>query len=273
MNNNNLKISVVTVCYNVVDTIEQTMLSVLGQTYPNIEYIVIDGGSTDGTVDIIRKYADRLAYWVSEPDKGIYDAMNKGIVAATGDYINFMNAGDRFYDNNTVYDTIAKLISDEDVVYGDTMHVTNWGEYVVKASPLSSLVRRMPIVHQSIFVKTSLMKERGFDTSFRICSDYHFFYNCYAGNRSFLYVPLIISKYDLTKGVSLNYRVKLREDARIWGVSDRLSWKIKYRCIVFYMDAKNVIKNLMPRNVLQLYKRYIIKKRNLKTSASSRTRE
>ena len=97
-----MKISVVTVCYNSVDSIEETMLSVLNQTYSDVEYIIIDGGSTDGTVDIIKKYADRLVYWVSEPDKGIYDAMNKGIAAATGDYINFMNSGDRFASTNVI---------------------------------------------------------------------------------------------------------------------------------------------------------------------------
>lgn len=97
-----LLISVVTVCYNAADTIEKTMLSVLNQTYHDIEYIIIDGGSTDGTVEIIRKYADRIAYWVSEPDKGIYDAMNKGIKVATGEWINFMNAGDEFVDEGVI---------------------------------------------------------------------------------------------------------------------------------------------------------------------------
>ena len=89
-------ISVITVCYNVASTIEKTMLSVLNQTYKNLEYIIIDGNSTDGTVDIIKKYAERLTFWISEPDKGIYDAMNKGIVKATGKFLIFMNAGGEF---------------------------------------------------------------------------------------------------------------------------------------------------------------------------------
>ena len=97
-----MKITVITVCHNAAKTLEKTIKSVLNQTYPNIEYIIIDGGSTDDTVDIIKRYADRLAYWISEPDKGIYDAMNKGIEVATGEWINFMNAGDTFYEENTI---------------------------------------------------------------------------------------------------------------------------------------------------------------------------
>lgn len=96
-----VKISVITVCYNAVDTLEKTIQSVLEQTYHNIEYIIIDGGSTDGTVEIIHRYVDYLAYWVSEPDRGIYDAMNKGIERATGEWVNFMNAGDYFYNYDT----------------------------------------------------------------------------------------------------------------------------------------------------------------------------
>lgn len=109
---NNPLISVVTVSYNAVLTIEQTILSVINQTYPHIEYIIIDGGSTDGTVDIIKKYANRIAYWVSEPDKGIYDAMNKGIRTAKGEWINFMNAGDLFYSKDTLEKVFSKSIND-----------------------------------------------------------------------------------------------------------------------------------------------------------------
>ena len=104
---NNPKISVVTVCYNAVDLIEETILSVINQTYRNVEYIIIDGASTDGTVDIINKYRDKIAYFVSEPDKGIYDAMNKGIKVATGEWLNFMNAGDVFSSNTIVSEVVS----------------------------------------------------------------------------------------------------------------------------------------------------------------------
>ncbi len=95
---NQPKVSIVTVVYNDAKGLEKTIKSVINQTYKNVEFIIIDGGSTDGTVEIIKKYEDYIDYWVSEEDKGIYDAMNKGIKAATGTWINFMNAGDVFVD-------------------------------------------------------------------------------------------------------------------------------------------------------------------------------
>jgi len=116
MENNQPKISIITVVYNGEKFLEQTIQSVLNQTYKNIEYIIIDGGSTDGTVEIIRKYEEKIDYWVSEPDKGIYDAMNKGAKFATGDFINFMNADDIIYNNSTV-EVIVRNMHDIDAVY------------------------------------------------------------------------------------------------------------------------------------------------------------
>lgn len=256
MDNKGFKISVVTVCYNVADTIEHTMLSVLGQTYPDVEYIVIDGGSDDGTADIIRKYANRLAYWVSEPDKGIYDAMNKGIAVATGDYINFMNAGDSFNSETTLSDFSKLIDTEKDIIYGDTVHVALSGEYKCKVYPLEQMSRRMPFGHQATFVKTSLMKEKKFDDTFRSSGDYQFLYNCYFEHRPFMYVPLTISKYDITKGMSLdNYRTVLKENGRIWGVDGTLSWKFVYAISVLKRDVKKMIKTVMPKKLLYFYQR------------------
>ena len=115
--------SIITITYNAVRLVEQTLLNVLSQSYPNIEYIVIDGGSTDGTVDIIRRYESGLAYWVSEPDKGIYDAMNKGLQKATGDYVWFINAGDTLCSSDTVQSVVSKLQKRKalpDIIYGET---------------------------------------------------------------------------------------------------------------------------------------------------------
>ena len=123
MNTNKPLVTIITVSYNVVDTIESTIQSVVNQRYNNIEYIIIDGGSNDGTVDIIKKYEDHITYWISEPDGGIYYGMNKGIIKSNGDWLCFMNAGDRFasndvlehiFDSNIVFDNI-------DVIFGDVI--------------------------------------------------------------------------------------------------------------------------------------------------------
>ena len=157
-------ITVVTVVFNDVQHIEDTILSVVNQTYPNIEYIIIDGGSTDGTVDIIKKYEERIAYWVSEPDKGIYDAMNKGIQKATGEWINFMNAGDEFVDAN-VLDKLffAKTVANVDVIYGNTVRVSRDEKWMTKADPIEFMKWNMPFCHQSSITKTSIMKTEFFE--------------------------------------------------------------------------------------------------------------
>lgn len=192
-----MKISVVTVCFNAVDVIEETMLSVLNQTYPNVEYIVIDGGSTDGTVNIIKKYADRLAFWISEPDKGIFDAMNKGVLHATGEYINYMNAGDRFFDQNVISEIIEKLPTAilPDVIYGDWLAKYTDG-YEKCHAKVENLNFKMALCHQAIFLKNSIMRERPFDLTFKFAADFNLFHKLFIENFSFHNIGKYIAIYD-----------------------------------------------------------------------------
>ncbi len=188
-------ISIVTVSYNASTTIEQTILSVINQTYPNIEYIIIDGGSTDGTVDIIKKYTDKIAYWVSEPDKGIYDAMNKGIAVATGEWINFMNSGDSFYRNDVLYALFRQEVKG-DVLCGSTHVIEKWGAFLERPLALEYMKERKPFCHQSTLVRLKWMKRYLFDIKYSICADYAFFYKLWQENVPFVYVSIVISNFD-----------------------------------------------------------------------------
>lgn len=156
------KLSVITVVYNNVRDIERTILSVINQSYKNIEYIIIDGASTDGTLNIINKYLDRIDFLISEPDKGIYDAMNKGIANATGDYLLFMNSGDEIYDHSTVENIFATAV-DADIFYGETLMINDKQEVlgirrhqVPEQFTWKSFRYGMSISHQAIYVKRRL---------------------------------------------------------------------------------------------------------------------
>ena len=132
-----MKLSVITVSFNARDVIRQTLASVTGQTYSDLEYIVIDGGSTDGTQAVIGEYTARIARFVSEPDGGIYFGMNKGIAAATGDFVLFLNAGDRFADERVLEDVAAFIGAHPgaDAVFGDSEQVLEYGSYRIKPAP------------------------------------------------------------------------------------------------------------------------------------------
>lgn len=268
MRNNSLKISIVTVCYNAVATIEATMRSVLDQTYDNIEYIIIDGGSTDGTVDIIRRYVDdsnygdRVAHWVSEPDQGIYDAMNKGIAAATGDYINFMNSGDTFYNSAVIEDVFSEKQT-SDVIFGDTWRISKNYNFRQLNLPLSDFNKTLPFCHQSSFAKVDLMKKYGFDTSFRSAADYNFFYKLWTGGYRFKHIPILISIFDGRDGFSaVNLSIVRKEEARVVGIDNKLSWKIKTGVSMIFQNLKNIIKKILPESAVKRINLYNVKKDN-----------
>lgn len=167
------KISVITVCFNAEKEIEKTILSVINQTYSDLEYIIIDGGSTDNTQDIIKKYRDKINYYISESDKGIYDAMNKGIMHANGDWINFMNAGDYFTNDRILEDVFSqKIPSDKKFIYSDFWGVKNGIRNLYSCS-----IDKGDIIHQACIYKRNLHEEYGkyIVTDKIIISDYLFF--------------------------------------------------------------------------------------------------
>jgi glycosyltransferase involved in cell wall biosynthesis len=160
----NPKLSIITVVYNNVKDIERTILSVLNQTYTNIEYIVIDGQSTDGTMEVIRQYQNRISQLISEKDKGIYDAMNKGLAVATGNYVLFMNSGDEIYSTSTVKNVFAAA-EDADIYYGETEMIDDTGKSLgrrrhqaPKQFTWRSFKYGMSVSHQAIYIKRTLVQ-------------------------------------------------------------------------------------------------------------------
>lgn len=253
------KVSVVTVCYNAEKYIEETILSVINQTYKNIEYIIIDGASTDNTINIVNKYRDQIAFFVSEPDKGIYDAMNKGINIATGEWINFMNAGDTFYSNNAVSDIISKVDDSSTIAYGDTVLVYELGERLKTPDPLCRLEKEMVFGHQSTFIKSDYHKEHLFDISFRSSGDYKFFREAYFEGKKFQYIPVIVAKYLAQGGISNTQWVLVaKENARIYGIDKSFKWKIKFLIIVIRGFVLEALRKILPSKMLKQ-----IRQRNL----------
>jgi glycosyltransferase involved in cell wall biosynthesis len=246
------KISIITVTYNCVSVIEGTIKNVLSLSYPNIEYIIIDGASKDGTVDIIRKYADRLSCWVSEPDKGIYDAMNKGIEMATGDWINFMNAGDTFHSPDILERIFGTGPADADIVYGDTVMVLNIGSFVKPAKAGVSAKTYMPFGHQSAFVRTSWMKKLKFDRTYRICADRNFFYRAYHAGAKFRYIPVTVADYEAEGGLSSTHSIRLRyETGRIEGKTKNPGWQIGHGVYIVYFKTKQFLKRILPFSIVR----------------------
>lgn len=234
---NNPKVSVVTICYNSVQFIEKTIQSVLSQTYPNIEYIVIDGGSTDGTKEIIEKYSSKITYWCSEKDRGIYDAMNKGIKKATGEWINFMNSGDCFVSENVLMDVMSEPIdSDICVVYCDVIQDNGSYEEKFICKGLKDITYKMVFSHQSCLIRTDIHKERPFSLKYKIAGDYDFFYNLYfdKGERVFKHCPIYFAKIDMTESLSIKlYFNALRENLKISAAHKDIRWyRDKLRFII-----------------------------------------
>ncbi|WP_162276927.1 glycosyltransferase family 2 protein [Mucilaginibacter pedocola] len=206
--------TIVTTVLNAVSTIEQTIVSVINQTYKNIEYIVIDGGSTDGTLQVIEKYRDNISVIVSEPDKGIADGFNKGIALATGDWIGLVNADD-WYTPNAVELMMANTNAGDNVCCGNLLLIGQNGFQRIKKSKVSWLNYGMYIMHPTCFVRNSVYKRvGGYDTTLKIAMDFDLFLRIKRAGYSIKYVDEHITCMR-TFGVSNDVQKMHREELAV----------------------------------------------------------
>ncbi|TLD96865.1 glycosyltransferase [Helicobacter jaachi] len=278
------KVSIITIVYNDKAHILETMDSVITQDYPYIEYIIIDGASHDGSKECIESYITNLAHithkdearfyleathrqknvhfkFLSQKDSGIYDAMNKGIELASGEWCNFMNSGDRFYNTHTITELFTQFIEsygggDSDVIYGDT-HIIydNIHSKILHAQDTSHKYHHR-FIHQSAFIATPLMRRYKYDTAFKIAGDTDFFTKAYNNGAKFTYLPIIISSFTC-EGISSKPSWQVfKEDCAIGYKYNRLFPIFHTFKYLFYVIPRFIIRSLIPhkfRNRARIY--------------------
>jgi glycosyltransferase involved in cell wall biosynthesis len=231
-------ITVITVVYNGVEMLEKTIQSVTAQDYTAIEYIVIDGASTDGSADIIKNYELKIAKWLSEKDTGIYNAMNKGIRMASGEWICFLNCGDVFVDRESVGKVVEQIVSGDEntsIVYGNILisHADGTNHEKIAKEPCN--LHRMFFCHQSAFVKTGVLRRYLFDEHYRLSADLKFFKQCYYDKYLFRHLNFPVVIYDKS-GISNTNREKgLRENIAVIKETDKGFDKIKFLFRLYFV--------------------------------------
>ena len=227
------KVSIITVCFNESeDRIRMTFDSIFTQIYKNLEVIVIDGGSKQSTLNVLNEYSSRFDYLLSEKDKGIFDAMNKGLEVATGTWIGFMNIGDVFYSPESLLQLIYSKCGDAKIIYGNL--VKNKLGFVLSPKKLNRYVfYSSGICHQALIVRSSVFSQVGkFDLSTNLYGDADWIFKAYVSGISFCYVPIIVCIYDGYGATSDSRKL----------VIDRNNFLIKYfkpeERLLFYILSK-----------------------------------
>lgn len=232
-NNMNQLVTIITVCYNAEMHIEKTLQSVIFQNNSLFEYLIIDGGSNDRTIEIICRYIPLLIQkgivvkLISEKDNGIYDAMNKGARLSSGEWISFMNAGDIFYDYNTVNQVIKMLTNcSADVFYGNAIGVFKDREKFLQANKAFWCKYRMSFCHQASFTRRDLLLKLAFNEQYRISADFDLFMRAKLQGAKFQKSNYIISKYLQEDGVSADYKKLVKENNTILKKNGMKDWNL-----------------------------------------------
>lgn len=211
-----MKLSIITVNLNNKDGLQKTIDSVVSQTFKDFEWIVIDGGSTDGSKELLEQYADHFAYWVSEPDKGIYNAMNKGIKVAKGEYLQFLNSGDWLCDKITLEQCFSHGFT-ADVVYGDLFFYKN-GEISESVYPENVSLKffyQRSLGHPASFIRRELLMGNPYEETYRIVSDWLFFLKQALNNKSFEHINEFVVYFDLNGLSSTNGDLLINERSEL----------------------------------------------------------
>jgi len=190
------KISIVTVVLNQKDLLAKTIDSVSSQDYINLEHVLIDGGSSDGTVEFIQKLKSPQIKSISEPDQGIYDAMNKGAKIAEGDWVIFLNSGDLFAGKTILSEVFSNYDTRQDLIYGDTFFISDGAEELISARDVTMLWQALPFNHNSLFVKRDVLLEHPFEMDYKIVADSEFVIWAYKQGKSFHNTKIAINKYE-----------------------------------------------------------------------------
>ena len=231
-------ITVVTVALEAKTNLEKTIRSVAEQDYDKIEYLVVDGGSTDGSIDVIKQFSSVISKWVSEKDDGIYTAMNKGIRMASGDFVCFLNAGDVFVNSSIiskVVEAVRLLPALPEIVYGNILVRKPTGELVERIAKAPCNSHRMYFCHQSAFVQLALLKHYSFDNRYKLSADLKFFKQCYKDNKHFYKLDFPVVIYD-TNGLShVNRERGLRENIAVVREMDRGLEKYKFLLRLYFV--------------------------------------
>lgn len=253
-------LSIITVCFRAKDELQATFDNVLLQSWKQFEYLVIDGGSDDGTKDLLKASESVFSdagipfRYVSEPDHGIYDAMNKGTRMAEGKWLLFLNAGDLLTDRR-ILEQIFSVPSDGQIIYGDTLCIYQGNQKLYPALPLERLAYEMAFCHQSAFIQRELLLKEPYDTTYRVCADHRFFLSMYLQKRRFDYRPVPISVYEIAGYSDKNKLLSHKEQHRMQkelGIF-RFSFPWLLREIRFYF--KQGIKTVFGQRLIDLVRK------------------